>query len=292
MLSKIKRILFIKIDKKWGRKLAISLVILAALITIANEAYYWLGSEEDFYSEDYPADVVEDNCNVMGIELHGDLYTYVNPEDRDADGVPIVDQTASENVVTTINGAEADDTIKLILLEVDSYGGQPVAGEEIANALKNADKPTIALIRGAGTSAAYWAATGADIIMASKNSDVGGIGVTMSYLDNVRQNQTNGLTYNNLSAGKYKDYGIPDKVLTLEEKRLFQRDLDIMHRNFIQAVAENRELDIKAVERLADGSTVLGEMALKDGLIDQIGGMSDIKQYIKNMIGIEPEICW
>ena len=65
-----------------------------------------------------------------------------------------------------------------------------------ANALKKANKPTITLIREGGASAAYMADSGADKIFASKNSDVGNIGVTMSYLDYVQKNKKDGLKNN------------------------------------------------------------------------------------------------
>lgn len=291
MLPKIKKIMLLKIDKSWWRKLAIGLVVLAAFITVSNEVYYWLG--DDYVAEESSdANVADGECNVLGIELHGDIYTYLSPENKDADGAPIVDEVDSESIVAVIRNADKDETVKAILLEVDSYGGLPVAGEEVAQALKKAQKPTVALIRSSGTSAAYWAATGADVIFASKNSDVGGIGVTMSYLDNVEQNKNEGLNYNSLSAGKYKDYGDPDRQLTAEEKKLLQRDLNIIHQNFISDVATNRNLDVKTVAKLADGSTMLGEMALDNKLIDKIGGFNEVIDYIKELTGVQPEICW
>jgi len=232
------------------------------------------------------------DCNVQGIELHGDMVTYISPADKDTDDNATVDQTASENVSYAINQAEKNSKIKAIILEVDSYGGFGVPAEEISNALKQAKKPTVALIRQGGVSAAYFAATGADRIFASKYSDIGGIGVTMSYLDNASQNQKEGLTYNQLSSGKFKDTGDPDKKLSAEEINLLMRDVNIMHQNFIKAVAENRGLDIEKVRKLADGSTMMGEMALQNDLIDKIGGMFEVKEYLKEKIGEDVEVCW
>ncbi|OGH00347.1 hypothetical protein A3E04_03055, partial [Candidatus Kuenenbacteria bacterium RIFCSPHIGHO2_12_FULL_42_14] len=230
--------------------------------------------------------------NVSGISLHGDLWTYISPADYDTDGNLLYDESASEDLVYNIEQAEKDEQIKAIILEIDSYGGGPTAGEEVANALKNAEKPTVALIREGGVSAAYWAASGADIIFASQNSDVGSIGVTMSYLDNTAQNQKEGLAYNQLSSGKFKDTGDPNKTLSVEEKALLMRDVNIIHQNFMEAVAENRNLDINKVKAMADGSSMLGEMALQNGLIDKIGGESEVKEYLKEKIGDEVEICW
>ena len=186
----------------------------------------------------------------------------------------------------------AQQRFKAILVAIDSYGGWPVAGEDITNALKQAKKPTVALIRSAGTSAAYFVSTGADRIIASKYSDIGSIGVTMSYTDNIKQNQVNGVGYNQLSAGKYKDMGDPNKPLTNEEKAIYLRDLKISHENFIKDVAQNRNLDVEKVRALADGSSMLGESALANGLIDQIGGFSEAEEYLGGVIGETPEICW
>jgi len=283
-------------DLKILKFLAIFFIVSASLIIVKDEIAWQLGSSVS--DENAPANITEseeDNCNVLGIELHGDLLTYIPPTNADTNeenNESTQDQTASENIVYAINEAEKDSSIKAIILEVDSYGGYPVAGEEVANALKKANKPTIALIREGGASAAYMAASGADKIFASVNSDVGSIAVTMSYLDYVRQNQKEGLTYISLSSGKFKDTGDPNKLLTQEEKNLLIRDVNIIHQNFVKMVSENRNLDIEKVKKLADGSTMLGEMALQNGLIDQIGGIFEVKEYLKEKIGEDVEICW
>ncbi|MEK7122587.1 MAG: S49 family peptidase, partial [Patescibacteria group bacterium] len=65
----------------------------------------------------------------------------------------------------------------------------------------------------------------------------------------------------------------------------------ILHENFVKTVAENRNLDVEKVRQFADGSTMLGEMALQNGLIDQIGGLVEVKKFFKEKIGEEAEIC-
>ena len=129
-------------------------------------------------------------------------------------------------------------------------------------------------------------------MFASANSDVGSIGVTMSYVDASKQNQEQGLTYNQLSSGKFKDSGNPDKALTDEERQLMMRDLNIVYDNFVKAVAANRNLAVETVRVLADGSTMMGSMALENKLIDKIGGFTEATQYLKETIGAEPVICW
>ncbi|MBU1993030.1 S49 family peptidase, partial [Patescibacteria group bacterium] len=239
------------------KSLAILLIVTASIIVIKDEVFYQFGYYDD---EAYYEENSLDTCNVLNIKLHGDLYTYTTGEN--------LDEVASQDIISAIENADSDPNIKAIILEIDSVGGTPVAAEEVASALKRAQKPTVALIREYGTSAAYLAATGADMIFASAMSDVGSIGITMSYLDYSKQNQQEGITYNQLISGKFKDIGNPDKPLAAEEKELFMRDVKILNDNFIKIVAENRNLDVEEVRKLADGSSVLGEMALEKGLID------------------------
>ncbi|MCE9585698.1 S49 family peptidase [Candidatus Uhrbacteria bacterium] len=233
------------------------------------------------------------NCSVVGINLHGGLLTYIPPKSESGgDLFENTDVVSSEEINYIIKQANEDDSVKAILLEVDSPGGLPVAGEEIANALKNSSKPTVGVIRSSGLSAAYWAVSGAEHIFASRNSDVGSIGVTSSYLENVGKNLKDGNDYVQLSSGKYKDAGDPDKPLTDEEKQLFLRDIKIVHQNFIADVAANRDIPIADVQKMADGSSVLGDKAKALHLIDDIGGLPEAEKYIEGIIGEKPEVCW
>jgi len=231
------------------------------------------------------------NCNVQGIKLYGGLYTYKNAA-SDGSGQSSKDVASAEEITAAIKKANKDSSIKAILLQVDSSGGSPVGGWEISEALKHSSKPTVALIRERGDSAAYLSASGAKYIIASANSDVGSIGVTMSYLGNSDKNTTDGLTFYELSEGKFKDAGNPDKVLTQEEGDLFMRDVKVLYNNFIKYVSENRHLDIKKVTELADGSSMLGQMAKDNGLIDQVGGIYDVEAYLQKQIKTNANICW
>jgi len=279
--------------KKIIKGLAFLVIFLAALIILRDEYYY----QTSYSSYDLEGEVSEDgeeeeDCNVLGIELHGDVVTYVAPYGEDDDGNTIVDEAASEEITYLIDQAEDDEDIKAIMLEVDSYGGMPVAAEEISEALRRAAKPTVALVRSAAVSAAYFAASGADTIFASALSDIGGIGVSMSYLDSAKKNEKEGLTYNSLSVGKFKDYGDPDKPLTAAEREVLTRDLNIIYNLFIEAVSRNRNLPIEKVRLLADGSSLPGQLALENGLIDRLGGMAEVEDYLKEKIGEDVSLCW
>ncbi|MBI4359528.1 MAG: S49 family peptidase [Candidatus Jacksonbacteria bacterium] len=247
-----------------------------------------LTGTEEFAVND---DLTGKTCNTARIALHGPLSTYEDYLIDPSSGAEFA-ATSADSILWSIRESERDDSIKAIIFEIDSLGGYPVAAEEVADALKRAQKPTVALVRNAATSGAYWAATGADRIFASSNSDVGGIGVTMSYLENAERNTREGVTYQQISSGKFKDYGDPNKPLTEEERILLLRDTRIVHENFIRAVVKNRRIPADVIRSLADGSSMLGAMAKEKGLIDAIGGIEEAARYLSKTIGEPAEICW
>lgn len=268
---------------KWVLIIACGFTLGSFLIGLFSPSYY---EDEDSYQ-----DISYEGCTVAGINLHGSIVTYVPPH-AENDSYFDYDVVGSEDILWAIDNANEDENIKAIVLEVDSVGGSPVAGEEIANAIKNSSKPVVAFVRDIGASAAYWGMSSADRIFASRNSDIGSIGVTMSYLNNVEKNKIEGYTYEELSSGKFKDSGSGDKALTKEEKELFLRDVNIIHENFMQDISINRNIPLEKVKSFSDGSTVLGARALELGLIDEIGGLTEVKTYLKDTLGIEPSICW
>lgn len=267
----------------------IAVVVLSVLI--GNALYFSIWSSDEMTTSLSSLSDSSDDCSVIGINLHGYLMTYIPPH-SESDPLFNYDSVASEDIIFKIKQANEDESIKAIILEVDSGGGSGIAGEEVSNVIKNSAKPIIGWIRGVSASASYFAVSSADRIFASKFSDVGGIGVTQSYLSNVKKNQKDGLNYEQLIAGKYKDSGRPDKPLTEDEKNLFLRDINIGYENFMQAVSVNRNIPIEKVREIADGSTVMGERAMKIGLIDEIGGINEVETYLEETIGEKPEICW
>jgi protease-4 len=230
------------------------------------------------------------SCNVAYIPLHGVMVTYV-PDSQSASSNNKQDQISSENVTRSIRDANANSNIQAIVVEIDSPGGDPVAGEEIESALKNSNKPTVALIRSEGNSAAYMAATGADTIFASQFSNVGDIGITSSYVDQSKQNQSSGITFNQLSIGKYKDMFDPNKPFTADERILIMSQLQTAYQYFVQIVATNRHLSVASSTRLSNGESFLAEEALLDGLIDQIGNVDTVRSFISQKINADAVIC-
>lgn len=114
----------------------------------------------------------------------------------------------------------------------------------------------------------------------------------MTYLSEVELNRKEGYKLEELASGKFKDSGSINKVLTQAERDLFMRDINIIHENFVEDIALNRNLDIEKVKAFADGSTVLGARAKELGLIDEIGSIYDVEKYLESILGEPPQICW
>ncbi|MDB5194847.1 MAG: signal peptide peptidase SppA, type, protease [Parcubacteria group bacterium] len=227
------------------------------------------------------------SCNTVGIEIHGCIATYVgNSFDPSCDTI-----TSSQDVVGYIDQAKRSGA-KGILLDIDSPGGEPQAAAEIGDALHASGLPSVAWIRGYGDSAAYWVASAATSIVAASSSDVGSIGVTQSYVDNSKQDANAGITYNQLTTGKYKDTGSPDKPLTTDERAYLQSQLQILLDQFISSVSVNRHLSEETVRGLSDGSSMLGEAALQKGLVDKLGFEKDAQKELERLTKEKPVICW
>ncbi|MBW2984978.1 signal peptide peptidase SppA [Candidatus Woesearchaeota archaeon] len=202
------------------------------------------------------------------------------------------EQTASStDIVDFIEKANKNPNIKAIILDINSPGGSAVASEEIANAVKEANKTTVALIREVGASGAYWIASAADKIVANRMSVTGSIGVFSSYLEFAGFLSDHNVTYQRLVSGKYKDTGSPFKELTEEERGLLQNKLDRIHIYFIERVAENRGLSTEQVESLATGMYYLGIEAKELGLIDVLGGREEAIELIEKELNITAELA-
>jgi protease-4 len=223
--------------------------------------------------------------NVALIRIYGPIVRYVEFRDD------MMVQSPSVQVVETIEKLERMKRIRAIVVEIDSPGGDPVAAEEVMTALGRSQKPTVALITSWGCSAAYMIATGADTIIASALSEVGSIGVTGSYLDYSGQNEKEGIIYQSISSGKYKDTGDPDKPLTEEERELLMSYILEAHDIFVKIVAANRDMPVEKVAEIADGSVMLGEDAFDAGLIDQTGGIGEVRDWLAEKIGTQPVFC-
>ncbi len=189
-----------------------------------------------------------------------------------------------------------DNSVKAILLHIDSPGGGAAASQEIYHevlSIRTAHKKRIvASVESVGASGAYYIASATDRIYANQASIVGSIGVIMewvNYGDLLKWAKLKSIT---IKAGELKDAGSPTRDPTPAELAYFHSLTDNMHAQFINDVAVGRRVPAKDIQGLATGQVWTGQQALPLHLIDQVGGYRDALLDTARTVGIkgEPQI--
>ena len=186
-----------------------------------------------------------------------------------------------------------DDSIKAIILHVNSPGGGVAASEEIYREVKRVrdekHKHIVASIETVGASGPYYVSSATTKIYADKGSIVGSIGVIaqwVNYGDLLRWAKLKDIT---MKAGEFKDTGSPTREMTPAEQAYLQSLIDNMHTQFIRAVADGRKAKFEDIKSIADGKVWTGEQALSLKLVDQLGDFQAVVEDTAKAVGIKGE---
>jgi len=210
----------------------------------------------------------------------------------DLEGVIIEPQT----VVGQLKDFADDDSIKAIILHINTPGGGAAASQEIyteVRRIRDEKKKTIvASVESVGASGGYYVASGTNKIYANPASVVGSIGVISEWINYEELMKWAKLKDVTLKAGALKDAGNPAREMTPEERAYFQSLIDDMHQQFISAVAEGRKMKVDDVKAIADGRVWTGQQALPLKLVDKLGDFQTAVDETAKSVGIkgEPEL--
>ena len=193
----------------------------------------------------------------------------------------------SQQIVEYLEWAEADPTVKAIVLRIDSPGGSVVASDEIYEKLQEIDKPIVASMGETAASGGYYIACAADKIVANPATMTGSIGVISQIVELDELLEKVGVEIIVVKSGAYKDTGGFHRDMTDEEQELFQAMIDEVYEGFVQLVAENRGLPKEQVRELADGRVYSGLQAQRVGLVDELGNLPHAIDLATEMGGIE-----
>jgi len=207
----------------------------------------------------------------------------------DIEGVIIEPKT----VVSQLKKLAADDSVKAIVLHINTPGGGVAASQEIYQEVKRIrdqkKKPVVASIETVGASGGYYISAAANKIFADRGSVVGSIGAIAewyNYGDLIHWAKMKDIV---IKTGEFKDTGIPTRDLTPAEREYLQKLLENMSAQFIQAVAEGRKLKEEEVRALADGRVWTGEQAKPLKLIDELGDFQAAVDDTAKSVGIQGE---
>ena len=178
--------------------------------------------------------VVDNNREIALIQINGEISYDHNATDK----------MSIDNIEAGITDANNNPSVKAIVFEVNSQGGSLVASEEITKLIKSSKKPTVAWISDYGTSEAYLIASGANTIVATPTSVVGGIGL-------------------NLKNNKYNNSANSNSMIIQDYKYL------------IKLIAKNRGVSTSQIATVAESKVYNGNEALNNKLIDKVGDKED-----------------
>jgi protease-4 len=184
-------------------------------------------------------------------------------------------------------------SVKAIVLRIDSPGGGVVPSQEIHDAVQRVrtknNKAVIASMGSVAASGGYYIAAATDRIVANPGTLTGSIGVIMETANVEGLLQKIGVEGVVIKSGKYKDVGSPLRKMSEEERGLLQTVMDDVHKQFIEAVAAGRALELTDVQALADGRIFTGRQAKDAKLVDELGDLEDAIQLAADVVGIEGE---
>lgn len=192
-----------------------------------------------------------------------------------------------------IRATTQDSTVEGIMLLVDSPGGTVAGTDELAQDVATAAtvKPLHAHIDDLGASAAYWVASQASRISATRTSEIGSIG-TLAVIEDVSEAAANeGIKVHVISTGAFKGAGVPGTPITDEHLAYLQERVNQLNETFVMSVARGRGKHVQTVkEKWGDGKVWLAGQAQEMGLIDNVESFDDAMTMLRREVRKERQV--
>ena len=294
-------LLKLKADEQTGQSFAFSNALLAKELNLVDELVTEESLREWFY-ENYP------NADENKYEFPDSIgiYDYLSLIDDDnsesdnkiaiinIEGAIMTGEVAygvagSDTIVNNIRKATKDNSVKALVLRVNSPGGDVYASELITNALDEfrfSNRPIITSMGDIAASGGVWVTTRSEKIYAENQTLTGSIGVygIIPTFDGIYD--WAGVTVDGISSTKAGEwdprFDMPDYV-----KATIQSGVDEVYKKFVTKVSENRDMSYEEVHEIAGGRIWSGEQALQKGLIDEIGNINDAISYAAKILELD-----
>jgi protease-4 len=183
-----------------------------------------------------------------------------------------------DTLADLIQRARENDTIKAVVLRIDTGGGSGLASEIIRREVeitRMSGKPVIVSMGSTAASGGYWIAAGADEIWASPTTITGSIGIFGAFATFEKSLASLGIHSDGIGTTKLADAFNPGRPLNPLVKDVMQQIIEQGYRRFVKTVAEGRNMAPEDVEKLAQGRVYTGSAAVKLGLVDKLGSLSE-----------------
>ena len=197
--------------------------------------------------------------------------------------------TDSKKTLKELRDFVEADSIKAIVLRIDSPGGSVGPSQEIYEAVRKlrGKKHVVVSMGSIAASGGFYIACGGEKIYANPGTLTGSIGVIFTFYNVQGLLKWAGVQVSPLTAGKMKDAGNPYREMTADERAYFRGVLDDVHDQFIQAVADGRGMSVEQVKPIADGRVFTGRQAKDLKLVDAMGGLEDAVAEAGKLGGIK-----
>lgn len=202
------------------------------------------------------------------------------------DGASISGSAYSNRIIADLEDAEADPSVKAIVLRVDSSGGSVTGSAEIWEALVTVEKPLVVSMGGTAASGGYYVSAPADHIIARPDTLTGSLGVILTVYEASELIEEIGIKVITIASGENKAMGSMWAELTPEQAGILQSIADEAFDDFVQVIVDGRGMSETAVRDLADGRVYSGRQALANGLVDQLGNFQDAIDKAAELGGI------
>jgi protease-4 len=206
------------------------------------------------------------------------------------DGTQPPGTIGGDSTAALLKKALDDEAVKAVVLRVDSGGGSAFASEIIAEEVRKlqaAGKPVVASMGSVAASGGYWISMDADRIYATPTTITGSIGIVGMFPTFQRTLATVGIGSDGVGTTPWSGQLRPDREMSEETRRLFQLVINDGYQDFIQGVAEGRDLDADYVDKIGQGQVWSGEEALANGLVDELGDLDAAIAAAAELAGLE-----
>ncbi|MBQ2624211.1 MAG: signal peptide peptidase SppA [Kiritimatiellae bacterium] len=225
----------------------------------------------------------EDVAHVLKIRISGVMSSKI---DRPVFGT--VEDTSAPTALRKIKAAIADESIDGLYLEIDTPGGGVTMADELHDAIlrfRQSSEGRFVFVHMGDLccSGGYYAAAGADWIMARPTTLTGSIGVIMSTFNIAELARKIGVADVTIASGENKDMLNPLKPVKPEHVKILEEPVKQLYERFVRIVAEGRNLPVEVVRQLADGRVFTADDALKHKLVDGIGHEDEAIEQIKKL---------
>ncbi len=197
-----------------------------------------------------------------------------------------------DTIAAALREAGADDAVSAVVLRVDSPGGSVTGSETVwreVNRLRKAGKPVVASMGAVAASGGYYVSMAADAIVANPGTITGSIGVVTGKLVARDLKDRLGIGSDSVRTNRNADAWSLNKPFTDEQHAHVEAEADLFYTDFIERVAQGRDMAVDAVDAVARGRVWTGADAKERGLVDELGGLRTAVERAKVLAGFEAD---